>query len=100
MWYIHYCTTNGSTSISPTLKMWMLGWQLYCHPGATVQLSPQPIHTFSLGGLLVWLSGLWRQIRGVKKRINKLVVCLMGNFALFDVWEIIITLKQIVGVIY
>jgi hypothetical protein len=20
---------------------WMLGWQLYCHPGATVQLSPQ-----------------------------------------------------------
>ena len=20
---------------------WTLGWQLYCHPGATVQLSPQ-----------------------------------------------------------
>ena len=33
----------------PILKLWMLGRQLYCHPGATVQLPPQLIHTFSLG---------------------------------------------------
>ena len=26
---------------SPILKLWMLGWRLHCHPGATVQLSPQ-----------------------------------------------------------
>ena len=34
----------------------MLGWQLYCHPGATEQLSPQLVHKISLGGRLVtWL---------------------------------------------
>jgi hypothetical protein len=39
-------------SSSPRLKLWMLGWQLYCHPGATVQLSPQLIHKISRGELL------------------------------------------------
>ena len=32
---------QGAITNSPsTLKLKMLGWQLYCHPGATVQLSP------------------------------------------------------------
>jgi hypothetical protein len=33
-------------------KLWMLRWLLYCHPGTTEQLSSQPMHAISLGGLL------------------------------------------------